>query len=64
VDVFDQFLNVIRRVTFHADGRQGFQLTVARNDALFAFAEDEIFDAEKPPQDMAYGDGRNAYENQ
>src|SRR5262245_12320367 len=26
--------------------------------------ENEIFDAEKLPQDMAYGDGRNAYENQ
>src|SRR6266508_463421 len=26
--------------------------------------EDEIFDAEKPPQDVADGDGRNAYENQ
>src|SRR5215470_8729056 len=25
--------------------------------------EDEIFDAEKPTKDMAYGDGRNAYEN-
>src|SRR5262245_35783949 len=40
-DAFDQFPNGFYRVTCRPDGRQGLQVNIARDDALFPFAHDQ-----------------------